>query len=475
MVMNGHPVIIQGGMGVGISDWRLAQAVSRAGQLGVVSGTALDVILARRLQAGDPGGHMRRGLDRFPLQQMAARILDRYFIPGGKPADQPYRPMPMHAQQEPRDLTELCIAANFVEVSLAREGHANPVGINFLEKIQVPHLPSLYGAMLAGVSYVLMGAGIPNRIPGAMDLLARHEPATYPLHVAGALEGDDTLMRFDPRAFMEGDLPPLPRPAFLPIISSHVLGATLLKKSNGSVQGFIVEGPTAGGHNAPPRGKLQLNDAGEPIYGERDEVDLEKMRSLGVPFWLAGGFATSARLRDAQALGAHGIQVGTAFAFCEESGMRDEYKEALRLKARAGTAQVFTDRLASPTSFPLKVALLEGTLSDPEIYESRARVCDLGYLREAYRTTDGTVGFRCAAEPVSAFVNKGGQAGEVEGRKCICNALLATMGLPQVRGRELEPAIITSGNALDDIARFMPPGGTRYTAADVVEQLLGEA
>ena len=155
--------------------------------------------------------------------------------------------------------------------------------------------------------------------------------------------------------------------------------------------------------------------------------------------------------------------------------MRDEYKEALRLKAREGTAQVFTDRLASPTSFPLKVALLEGTLSDPEVYESRARVCDLGYLREAYRAADGTVGFRCAAEPVSAFVNKGGQAAEVEGRKCICNALLATMGLPQVRGRELEPAIITSGNALDDIARFMPPGGTRYTAADVVEQLLGKA
>ncbi|MGD8321328.1 MAG: hypothetical protein PVJ02_12765, partial [Gemmatimonadota bacterium] len=36
------PVIIQGGMGVGISGWRLARAVSSRGQLGVVSGTALD-------------------------------------------------------------------------------------------------------------------------------------------------------------------------------------------------------------------------------------------------------------------------------------------------------------------------------------------------------------------------------------------------------------------------------------------------
>jgi nitronate monooxygenase len=39
------PKIIQGGMGVGVSNWRLAQAVSKLGQLGVVSGTALDQLL----------------------------------------------------------------------------------------------------------------------------------------------------------------------------------------------------------------------------------------------------------------------------------------------------------------------------------------------------------------------------------------------------------------------------------------------
>ncbi|MDG4862734.1 hypothetical protein P8605_31820, partial [Streptomyces sp. T-3] len=50
------PQVIQGGMGVGVSGWQLARAVSRTGQLGVVSGTALDAVLARRLQLGDPGG-----------------------------------------------------------------------------------------------------------------------------------------------------------------------------------------------------------------------------------------------------------------------------------------------------------------------------------------------------------------------------------------------------------------------------------
>src|ERR1017187_3301630 len=111
-----EPVIIQGGMGAGVSNWRLAQAVSRTGQLGLVSGTALDQILARRLQDGDEGGHMRRGLDGFPDRAMAERIWVSYFIPGGKGERTPYKPVPMLAKEMPRELVELCIVANFVEV-----------------------------------------------------------------------------------------------------------------------------------------------------------------------------------------------------------------------------------------------------------------------------------------------------------------------------------------------------------------------
>lgn len=466
------PIIIQGGMGVGISDWRLAHAVSETGQLGVVSGTALDVILARRLQAGDPGGHMRRALAAFPFHRTAKRVLERYFIYGGKDPARPFRPLPLHAHPDAHDLVELTIVANFVEVWLARQEHHNPVGINYLEKIQTPHLPSLYGALLAGVDYVLMGAGIPAKIPGAIEKLVEHHPATYPLNVSGAEPTDDVTMRFDPADYIEGPVPVLSRPRFLPIISSNVLAATLLKKSNGIVDGFIVEGHTAGGHNAPPRGKLQLNEAGEPVYGERDEVDLEKMRALGVPFWLAGGYGTPEQLRAARAAGAQGIQVGTAFAFADESGLRDDYKQALRREALAGRAHVFTDPLASPTSFPLKVVELEGTLSEDDVYAERHRVCDLGYLREAFRRPDGTVGFRCPAEPVHAYLSKGGAEDDVDGRKCICNALVATMGLGQVRGRSVEPGIITSGDAINDIARFMTPTHTRYSAADVVRALL---
>jgi nitronate monooxygenase len=470
---NKHPVIIQGGMGAGVSNWRLANAVSQVGQLGVVSGTALDQILARRLQDGDPGGHMRRALDRFPFRKMAEHIWKTFYIPGGKLQNAPYKTLSKHSKGSPRELIELCIVSNFVEVSLAREGHDNPVGINYLEKIQVPHLPSIYGAMLAGVAYILMGAGIPLKIPGVLDLLANHQPATYELQVTGAQDGDDTMMHFVPRDYMEHELPPLARSYFLGIVASNTLAVTLMKRANGKVDGFVVEGPTAGGHNAPPRGKMQLNESGEPIYGERDMVDLVKMKALGLPFWLAGGYGSAEKLREALAAGATGVQVGTAFAFCVESGLREDYKQGLLQKAIAGEATIFTDPSASPTGYPFKVAQLERTLSEPDVYNARPRICDLGYLREAYRTPEGAIEYRCAGEPVSVYVSKGGQGEATVGRKCLCNALLANIGMQQVRGGKYEESgMVTAGDDLTEIPAFLSANKPGYTAAEVIAKLL---
>lgn len=473
--MSDRPTIIQGGMGAGVSSWRLARAVSSLGQLGVVSGIALDVILARRLQNGDEDGSIRRALDHFPIRSMAERVLQKYFIPGGRQPGSPYLTVPMHSVLEARSLIELCILGNFVEVFLAREGHDQPVGINYLEKIQMPHLPSIYGAMLAGVAVVLMGAGIATRIPGVLDRFATHERAAYALTVTGAESGEVTAMDFDPRDYAP-NLPPLQRPRFLAIVSSNVLATTMIRRSTGRVDGFIIESPDAGGHNAPPRGKLQLDQSGQPVYGEKDLVDLEKLGELGLPFWLAGGQATPEKLGAARRIGATGIQVGTAFAFCEESGLQREYREALLQKSVSKTASVFTDPLASPTSFPFKVAKLEGSLSDEHVYRARERVCDLGFLREVFRTADGRIGYRCPAEPADAYVSKGGDLASTTGRKCLCNALVSNIGLAQTRkSGYVEPPLITAGDDLVEIARFLRPGRTTYTAREVIETLLAEA
>lgn len=467
------PKIIQGGMGVGVSNWRLAQAVSRLGQLGVVSGTALDQVLVRRLADGDEGGHMRRGFEAFPFPEMAKRIWNEYFQPGGKSPGTHYPTTPMHQRLDSRKLIELLMVSNFVEVFLAREGHLNKVGVNFLEKVQLPHLASIYGAMLAGVGYVLMGAGIPLHIPGVLDNLAAGKAAEYKLTVAGAPSDADTMMRFDPLEYAEGPLPVVERPKFLAIVSSNTLAATMLRRASGIVDGLIIETAIAGGHNAPPRGKGALDASGQPVYGERDRVNIQDLRALGVPFWLAGGYGSAEKLREALEQGAAGVQVGTAFAFSEESGLRHDLKKMLVAQASRGIAKVFTDPVASPTGFPFKVAQLAGTYSDPGVAAARTRVCDLGYLREAYWTEDGKIAYRCAAEPEASYLAKGGQPEETVGRKCLCNALLANIGFPQTRVDGVaEPPLVTVGDDVNRVAAFLQPGQESYRAADVVNSLM---
>lgn len=460
------PRLIQGGMGIGVSNWNLARAVSLRGHLGVVSGTALNTVFVRRLQDGDLDGAMRRALAACPLPNVS-QILEKYFVSGGIARGQPYRLAPMFSLDSAAELLGLTAAANFVEVYLAKEKHDGIVGLNLLEKIQLPTLASLYGAMLAKVDYVLMGAGIPKSIPGILDRFAVGEKAEMRVTVEGTK--DEHAITLDPATLLPGEKIALPRPRFLAIVSSSVLALTLARKSSGKVDGFVVEGATAGGHNAPPRGGTTLNERGEPIYGPRDTPDLNAIKAIGLPFYLAGSQATPEALRAAEAAGASGVQVGTPFAFCRESGLTPEIKAAALAKAREGALDLRTDPRASPTGMPFKVVDLPGTVADPAVYDARARKCDLGYLRDAYAQPDGAVGFRCPAAPADKFAAKGGDIAETTGRKCLCNGLLAAIGLGQ-RSADgtVEPPIVTAGDDVRGIARYLKPGATDYGVDDVL-------
>ena len=460
-------------MGVAVSGWRLAKAVSRMGQLGVVSGTALDIVLVRRLQKGDSDGDIRRAISAFPDQEVAERILKTYFVEGGRAPGEAYKSAPVFSATPTRRNNELAVLAGFVEVFLAKEGHEGLIGINFLEKIQLPTPSTLYGALLGGADYVLVGAGIPRTIPALIDALVLHEEVRLPLHVTGLREGQTFELAFDPRSVISAELPSLPRPDFLAIIASSALAISLARHTPG-VNGFVVEGPTAGGHNAPPRGQMALEE-GEPVYGPRDEVDLAKVASVGLPFWLAGGYATPEGLRSAQTDGATGIQVGTLFAFCNESGVEPSLRSQVVEESRTGELKVFTDPLASPTGFPFKVAGIHGTLSEPEVRDARHAICDLGYLREMYVKDDGALGYRCPSEPADDYIRKGGLIEDTIGRQCICNGLMATAGFAQHRQGIAEPAIVTAGDDLQNLARIVPKGDDSYGAADVIDYLLDTA
>jgi len=465
-------------MGVGVSNWRLAQAVSKEGQLGVVSGTMLDTVFARRLQDGDEGGHMQRACQHFPVKELVDRVWQRYYREGGKPAGAPYVNVPMIGVQPSLASLELIVLANFAEVYLAKEGHQDKVGINYLEKIQLPTLPSLYGAMLAGVDYVLMGAGIPKAIPGILDGLSEHKEVSLKLNMqsTASSEGgkDNPYLTFNPRDILLNGKT-LKRPDFLAIVSSHTLAANIAKKASGKVNGFVIENHTAGGHNAPPRGTLQLSAEGEPMYTKRDEADLEELKKLGLPFWLAGMYGSAEKLQEALALGAAGVQVGTPFAFCQESGITEEIKTSTLQKVLDQTVTIFTDPCASASGYPFKITNVDSSLSDSAVYQARERVCDLGYLRSAYNRNDGSIAFRCPGEAEADYVKKGGLAEDTVNRKCLCNALLSNIGLGQTRSNGYEePPLVTAGDHIAALSQFLSPGANGYSARSVIDLILGK-
>lgn len=465
------PVLIQGGMGIGVSGWPLARAVSRRGQLGVVSGTGIDSLFVRRLQDGDLGGHLRRAMERFPIPEVAAAALRDWFVPGGRAPATPYKLLPMCQQVMTQARERLAMLAAFVEVTLAKEGHDGQVGMNLLTKVQMSNLPTLYGALMAGVDYVLMGAGIPREIPGALDAMAAGREAKLRFEIDGDTTGVAEYLRFDPAMHFPDSRPPaLKRPRFLAIVSSHLLANVLARKASGHVDGFVIEAAVAGGHNAPPRETVPHNDRGEPVYGERDVVDLGKMRELGRPFWLAGGAGRPERVREALAAGAAGVQVGGLFAFCDESGVAPALRRSVVEHAARGEIDVFTDPQASPTGYPFKVVRWP---ADPSLGVERERICDLGYLRTPYRTPSGGIGYRCASEPVESYVKKGGDPADTVGRRCLCNTLFATVGHAQVRANGWqEPPLVTGGDDLKHLGDFLR-GRTHYTADDVVDWLVG--
>jgi nitronate monooxygenase len=482
-----HPGIIQGGMGVGVSDWRLARAVSMQGALGVVSGTALDTVVARRLQQGDQGGHMRRGLAAFPDSKLAGRVLAAWYKPEGTAGTHDFAIIPLRevvletpgsaSAAAPADpgttaVDDLTVAANFVEIYLAKEGHDGPVGINFLEKVSLPNPAAIYGAMIAGVDYIMMGAGIPVEIPGLLDRYARGEPGEVRVHVDGAPKEEHYVARFDPASILESPPASLKRPFFLAIVSSYVLAATMATRASGKVDGIVVENQTAGGHNAPPRGVLELDGAGEPIYGPKDSVDYAKMVGLGIPFWLGGSYSLPESLSASRTEGAAGIQVGTLFAFCRESGILPELKKRFLDAVAAGKALVFTHPDASPTGYPFKIGLLKNTLSELTEFLGRKRICNMGLLREPYQGADGTIGYRCPAEPESVFAAKGGNTVRSPNARCLCNALLANIGLGMAyAGGRLEKPLLTVGKHLDSLRQLIQKVGTDYSAIDVLRFL----
>ena len=290
------------------------------------------------------------------------------------------------------------------------------------------------------------------------------------MYVEGSKKGTQ-IINFNPREFLGEKFPrELKRPGFLPIVSTDVLAKLMVAKlSSGSIQGFIIELPTAGGHNAPPRKKGVFNEKGEPLYGEKDEVAFNVLRDIGIPFWVAGSFASPEGLAKAQKLGAVGIQAGSIFALSEDSGMNPYYRAMMRRRGYRSELSVRTDPTASPTGFPFKVPQLSGTMSEQAVYKSRVRNCSRKALQFPAEA-NGKIIFRCAAEPIEDYLKKGGKLEDTIGARCLCNGLFsaATLGDPN------ELPIFTMGDDVSFLRHLMKDENDSYRATDAIAYLLSK-
>jgi NAD(P)H-dependent flavin oxidoreductase YrpB (nitropropane dioxygenase family) len=434
-------------MGIAVSSWQLAKEVSIAGELGVISGTAIDSVVARRLQDGDLTGDIRRAMAAYPHQDTIKEITDRFYIEGGRAEGKPYLDVPKLSIKGNLFSNKLLAVASFVEVWLAKEGHNGLIGMNILEKIQLAIPAQLYGAMLADVDYILIGAGIPAQVPHLLNEISQGNKVAMKVDVADTK--DKHYLHFDPRTLGLDNFP-IKRPLFLAIVTSHALVAYLNKDEETKPDGYVIEYHVAGGHNAPPRAKNHVNDEGEAVYNELDIPNLEKIHASGSPFWLAGGYATPEKVKEAISYGAQGVQVGSLFALANESGFTNENRSSILVSLADPTMRVMTDASASPTGFPFKVIQNNQTLSNDNLYKERTRICDLGYLRTMFQREKGGIGYRCPAEPLDNYEFKNGEVDQAQGSKCLCNALMADIGLGQVRpdGRT-EISLLTFGSDLD--------------------------
>ena len=277
--------------------------------------------------------------------------------------------------------------ANFCEVFLAKEGHDGLVGINFLRKIELPIPFACLGAMLAGVDYVLVGAGqsgrpagaAPPALPPAGRRAARCAPAGHDQRPR------DVRRSGAARAPCSATVAPLtPGRQLLAIVASDELAAGLAGQAATRPDGFVVEGR----HSRRAQRTAPGSAAARPRPGSRSTATATPStwrRSTG--WGCRSGSPVHAARRRACCCAQHSrAPPGSRWAPPSRSASNpasaDQLKrQVLGDRRRRWRAGVRTDWRASPTGYPFKVVQAPGTLSDAAVVAGRPRVCDLGALR----------------------------------------------------------------------------------------------
>jgi len=223
------------------------------------------------------------------------------------------------------------------ELEALRAGTARPFNVNFFchdPPVPSPAREAAWRTALApyfaqfGIDPATIPAG-PGRIPfspEAADVLEQFKPAVVSFHFG------------------------LPSPALLArvkawgskVLSSATTVDEALWLERHGVDAVIAQGVEAGGH----RGMFLTDDLTTQV-GTFALVP-QVVRAVKVPVIAAGGIADRAGVQAALALGAAGVQVGTAYLLCPEATTSAIHRAALKSAAARHTAltNLFTGRPA---------------------------------------------------------------------------------------------------------------------------------
>lgn len=132
--------------------------------------------------------------------------------------------------------------------------------------------------------------------------------------------------------------------------ATTVQEALVLEESG--VDLLVAQGSEAGGHRGTFLGSYK-----DGLVGTLALVP-QMVNQVEVPVLAAGGIMDERGIAASLMLGATGVQMGTAFLTCKESGAHQTYKEAL-LQGKKGEATVLTQAFSGKAARGIKNAFIE--------------------------------------------------------------------------------------------------------------------
>jgi len=193
---------------------------------------------------------------------------------------------------------------------------ARPFGINLFAPSPAPALPANARAALERVAPYFAELGLP---PPAVPAAAAD---AFPALFEAALASGASVFSFTFGVLPAGAIAAIKaRGMFLMGTATNVAEAVALERAG--VDAVVAQGSEAGGHRGTFAGDV---DAG--MVGTIALVP-QIADAVKVPVIASGGIMDGRGIAAALALGASGVQLGTAFLTCNEAGIPEAYKQAI--------------------------------------------------------------------------------------------------------------------------------------------------